>query len=551
MGSSRDFKTSLGPGKGSEESIGQSLTNGGLIQSDSRPVKGVQLVQVGRENLGHTLPPRDDYEGKHRWDPEATWTPEEEKKVVRKTDIWLLSWLCIMFFGLQLDRGNLTNAFADDFLKDMNMTSDDYNNGNTIQLVCFMAAEFPVQLLTKRYGFRYILPAMMCAWGMVSWAQAFMVNRAGFFLTRALIGACEGGFIPGTILYATYFYTSLELSLRLAIFWSTLNVARVISALLAAGILKMRGVGGHTGWFWLFILEGVLTVILGLISFLYLPASPTNTTGPLFRKPWYTEREEVIMTNRLLRDDPGKGLTSIVERITWKNVKETWMDPSLWGLFFIGLVAYIPASPVQGYLTLTLRRIGFSTFDCNMLTIPSAVLQVITMLALAYSSDYFNERTLHCLFGELWIMPLLVALLTLPDGGREWPRFTLITLTSGYPYFHPIVSAWISENTFDVRKRAVAAATYNVIVQMGSLISSQIYRAYDAPYYKQGNKVLVSICALSAVVFILQRQYLVHLNKKKEERWEQLSEPERLAYQNDIHEREKDGNKRLDFRFAY
>jgi len=257
------------------------------------------------------------------------------------------------------------------------------------------------------------------------------------------------------------------------------------------------------------------------------------------------------MVNRLLRDDPAKGLTSLKERIKWQDIKETLSDRSLWGLFFIGLVAYIPASPVQGYLTLTLKRLGFTTFQVNMLTIPSAVLQIITMFALSYSSDFFGERTFHCLFGELWIMPLLVALLSLPDGGREWGRFSLITLVSGYPYFHPIVTSWISENTFDVKKRAIAAAVYNIIVQVGSLISSQIYRSYDGPYYKMGNKVLISICALSAVVFLLQRFILVDLNKKKEEKWQQLSSEEKVVYQNDIASRGNEGNKRLDFRFAY
>jgi len=92
-----------------------------------------------------------------------------------------------------------------------------------------------------------------------------MTNRTSFYITRALIGLCEGGFIPGTILFTTYFYTSKELAVRLAAFWSTLNVARVISALLAAGILQMRGIGGHTGWFWLFLLEGLLTCTIAFI----------------------------------------------------------------------------------------------------------------------------------------------------------------------------------------------------------------------------------------------------------------------------------------------
>ena len=325
------------------------------------------------------------------------------------------------------------------------MTTDDYNNGTTVQLVCFLAAEFPVQLLIKRFGFKQVLPFMMMAWGMVSWTQSFMTDRVGFYITRALIGACEGGFIPGTILFATYFYTSRELSTRLAFFWSTLNVARVISALLAAAILEMRGVDGKSGWFWLFLLEGLLTFLIGFISYFYLPTSPTNTTGVIWRRPWYSERQETIMTNRILRDDPAKGLTALKEGAKIRDVLQTWRDPGMWGLYFIGLVAYIPATPVQAYLSLTLRKIGFSTFDSNVLSIPSAILQIILMLLLARSSEFFNERTWHCIVGESWCLPLLIALTTLPNHAYSWPRFTLTTMISGCKYlFHLIRHSYIA-----------------------------------------------------------------------------------------------------------
>lgn len=159
------------------------------------------LNEVGRSKI--PLRPHESYEGAHRWDPDATWEAEEEAKVVRKTDLRLLSWLCLMFFGLQLDRGNLSNALTDDLLTDLNMTQNDYNNGTTVQLLCFLAAEFPVQLLIKRYGFKQVLPLLMMAWSLVSWTQAFMTGKVGFYITRALIGACEGGFIPGTSMFAS------------------------------------------------------------------------------------------------------------------------------------------------------------------------------------------------------------------------------------------------------------------------------------------------------------------------------------------------------------
>lgn len=309
-----------------------------------RPTSEDSINVAAVTDLADVVPPHESYEGYEYWDPAFEWSAAEERRVVWKTDLLLLTVLCLMFFGLQLDRGNLSNALTDNLLKDLGLTTNDYNNGTTIQLVCFLAAEFPIQLLVKRLGFRRVLPVMVMLWSTVSWAQAFMTDRSTFYATRALIGMCEGGFIPGTILFATYFYKSNELSVRLALFWSTLNVARVISALLAAGLLEMRGVAGKPGWFWLFLLEGILTFVIGLFAFLYLPQSPVDTKSVLCRKAWYSDREQRIMINRLLRDDPAKGLTGIKEPARLSDIWDALRDKSMWGLYFIGLVAYIPVS---------------------------------------------------------------------------------------------------------------------------------------------------------------------------------------------------------------
>jgi hypothetical protein len=109
-----------------------SIYKGDGLKSDHDHFAGHQVhveeALVGREHLSDTVAPHESYEGRHRYDPTATWTEEEERRVVWKTDIYLLSWLCVMFFGLQLDRGNLTNALTDNLLKDLNLSTNDYNN---------------------------------------------------------------------------------------------------------------------------------------------------------------------------------------------------------------------------------------------------------------------------------------------------------------------------------------------------------------------------------------------------------------------------------------
>ncbi|KAG8763653.1 hypothetical protein FRC11_014630 [Ceratobasidium sp. 423] len=516
---------------------------------------GLTQPLVGNEELWRSTRPHDNYEasrflkGIHRWDPAATWDQEEEKALVRKIDIRLMTWLCLMFFGLQMDRGNIGNALTDNFLADLKLTTNDYNNGTTIQLLAFLAAELPSQYMIKRVGMERWLPDLMVCWSMVSWAQAWINNRTTFYITRALIGAFEGGFIPGVILYCTYWYTSKELAIRLSWFWSTLNVARIATGLLASGILQMRGIRGMAGWQWMFLLEGLFTAVVGILSWYYLPSSPTRTKrGFWAKKAWFTERQEVIAINRILRNDPAKGLVQIHEPLKWQDFKNAWADPSLWGLYFIGLIAYIPQAPVTGYLNLSLKNLGFSTIDSNLLGIPSAALQIITMLLLSKSSDYFEDRALHVLFGEIWSLGPLIALAYLPQHASNWARFTISTLISGYPYFHPIVTSWVSENSFDVKKRAVATATYNVIVQIGSVISSQLYRKDDAPLYYRANKILFTLCIASAAVVIIQRWWLRRLNAIKEQAWSRLTQEQQIEYQADEAARERDGNSRLDFR---
>lgn len=117
----------------------------------------------------------------------------------------------------------------------------------------------------------------------------------------------QGGFIPDAILYLSYFYTSKELPIRLSYFYCASHATQIVAAFLAFGILHLRGVGGWEGWRWLFALEGALTAIIGVVSWFYLPPSPTQTAGWFRGKDgWFSEREEIIMVNRILRDDPSK-----------------------------------------------------------------------------------------------------------------------------------------------------------------------------------------------------------------------------------------------------
>lgn len=122
-----------------------------------------------------------------------------------------------------------------------------------------------------------------------------------------------------TILYLSYYYTAAELTIRLSFFWVSLTTTNIIGSLLAAGILQLRGRHGLAGWRWLFLLEGILTLLIGVFAAFYLPAGPTQTAGGFRGKGWFSEREEVILVNRVLRDDPTKSSSTFSARSLLDN----------------------------------------------------------------------------------------------------------------------------------------------------------------------------------------------------------------------------------------
>lgn len=150
------------------------------------------FIRVDGENA---YVPIDRYEGRHRWDPEFEWDPAEEKKLVRKIDWKICTWVCLTFFALQLDRANIVQALTDNMLEDLNLNTNDYNYGQTIFYVCFLAAELPSQLISKKLGPDRWIPVQMISWSIVASCQAFLSGKSSFYACRALLGLIEGGFV--------------------------------------------------------------------------------------------------------------------------------------------------------------------------------------------------------------------------------------------------------------------------------------------------------------------------------------------------------------------
>lgn len=488
------------------------------------------------------------YECRHLFDPEFEWTEAEEKRVKRKLEWRVTGWACIMFMALQIDRANLGQALADNLLDDLGLTTNDYNYGNTIFLLSFMSAEIPSQLISKRLGPDRWIPIQICMWSIVAMCQGALSGKTSFYITRCLIGLIEGGFIPDLVLWLSYFYKSKELPIRLSFFWTTLYLCNILTSLLAFGLLRIRA-GGLEGWRWLFIIEGFITLCIGIASFFRMPASAAQTKTWLRKKGWFTDREEKIVVNRVLRDDPFKGDFHNRQAITPRAMWNCLSDYHMWPIYALGLLIYIGSTPVTQYMTLTLRQLGFSPFNTNLLTIPPMVIRIFFLLLLTWLSEKFNQRALMAVFEPIWTFGCLLALRLYSGALTDiWGTYVILILIIGSPYVHAILVSWASRNSNTVAQRTMSAAMYNMCVQAGNVIASNIYRKDDAPQYYRGNTQLVAISGASIVLVLLVKVYYVAVNRHRDKKWSKMTKLEKEEYR----ETTKDiGSRRLDFRFAH
>ncbi|WVR07847.1 hypothetical protein IAU60_004890 [Kwoniella sp. DSM 27419] len=504
--------------------------------------------------------PMEAYEGHGAFDPLARWTWKEEQRVTRIIDWKIFLWITIMFLALDIDRYNLTTATADNFLKDLKLTQADYNLGNTLFRVGFLVAELPSQLISKRLGPDVWLPIQMIIFSIISASQFFLSGRSSFLATRFLISFFQGGFIPDVILYLSYYYTKSQLAIRLSFFWVSNYLANLITSFLAVGILQMRGVGGRAGWRYMFLLEGIITLFVGVASFFLLPSSASKTKAWWRPKGYFTDHEVKIVVNRALRDDPTKSSMHNRQALPVKTIIKCCADYDMYPLYAIGIMFGIGGYPVSQYFQISMKSLGFTTLQSNLLSIPNTVWSIINvsvkvdnladpqLVGITIISELVDSRAFVCMAEDLWMLPNYIALLTIPNPGG-WTYFAIATVLLSFPYVHAIQVSWTSRNSGSVENRTVSASLYNITVQLSAIIGANLYQASDKPRYKHANTAIVTIICFNVLfLYPFARWYYKSKNARRAAIWDKMSSEQKNEYLSTTTDK---GNKRLDFRFAY
>ncbi|KAM0294309.1 hypothetical protein ACHAPM_011404 [Fusarium culmorum] len=405
---------------------------------------------------------------------------EMEKRIVRKQDLRIMPWVCITYLLNYLDRVNLGNARTlnndtpeHNIVTQLNLTGQKYNIAVALFFVPYVLMEFPSNILLKYFSPSKWISRIMVSWGIVTICTAAVSTYGGLLAVRIFLGLAEAGFFPGIMMYLCFWYKPEERATRMAIFASSVAVAGAFGGLLATGISYLNGKAGLAGWQWLFVLEGIPAVIVGILVWFYLPDYPQTVS-------WLSPEERAFAVKRL-----GPYAPSMNDK-HWdsKVAKETVSDYFFW-LFAIAYFFMANSLNAFGYFAPTIvASLGFEGKYGQLMTVPPNVFAVFIIVGNCLHSDKTKERSKHVLGGLTFVATGYLLLAFVKHWGVRYFAVCLIACTNA------AVLPFVAHRTATVRgSTATALATGGMIAisNTGGITAPFLFPSSTSPMYAMGN----------------------------------------------------------------
>lgn len=311
--------------------------------------------------------------------------PELYKKIVWR----LIPFLCFCYLAAYLDRINVGFAKLQ-MLQDLQFSETVYGLGAGLFFVGYILFEVPSNLVLEKVGARIWIARIMITWGILSGMTMLVTTPTQFYIVRFLLGAAEAGFLPGVLYYLTTWFPTYRRGKIIALFMIGLPLSSVIGGPLSGWIMgAFHGVNGWQGWQWLFFLEAIPSILLGILTFWALPDSYEKAK-------WLTAEEKALLKKDLDADDKeGKHSKS--------SFRDGFFNLKVWMLGSIDFAILLGAYAIGFWMPTFIRNAGvMDTFHIGLLTAIPSIAGVICMLWLGASSDRHRERRWHL------CIPLLV-----------------------------------------------------------------------------------------------------------------------------------------------
>ncbi|PIL24584.1 MFS general substrate transporter [Ganoderma sinense ZZ0214-1] len=406
-------------------------------------------------------------------------------RVFRKLDIRLLPLVTLLFLFSFLDRTNIGNAKIAGLVSDLHLTGLQYNLCAAMFFITYCLFEVPSNLALKVS--RPSLPFIMCCWGIVMLSMAFVQSFAGLLVARLFLGA---GFYPGVTFYLCMWYPRTAQAQRISILAGASTLAGAFGGLLAFGIEKMVGIRGLAGWSWIFMLEGLATTTVALLSFFLMQDYPENAT-------FLTDAERTWLLTTIKNDTAGLSKT-----FKWKFLWQALRDPHTYLMVGIYLFILIPAYSFVLFLPTIIAELGFAASTTQLLSVPpNAAACALTILA-GILSDRIRACGPFVLAGCTTALVGYVVLFATHTPGAGYAG-TMVAACGMFPSI-ALVLAWAGGNA----KKAVVIAMVIGVANLGG--------PQDSPRYHPGHATAIGSLCVAITLCITAMLEFARLNRKKD-----------------------------------
>ncbi|GGG90682.1 hypothetical protein GCM10011586_01470 [Silvibacterium dinghuense] len=302
----------------------------------------------------------------------------DTQAVLRRVSWRLMPFLFALYVFAYLDRVNLSFA-ALSIRRELGFSDSVYGAGAGLFFLSYALFEVPANLALLRIGPRRWIALIMTVWGLLSTAMALVHSAESFYLLRFLLGAAEAGFFPGILLYLTYWFPLQQRARAVARFMTATAVAGIVGAPLSTVLLRLNGVAHIAGWKWLFIGEGLPSIVLGLCVLGVLTDKPEEA-------PWLAEDEKLWLLAEVRAHESGAAAGHEAHWLHAFGNATVWVLASIYFAISVGLYGLSLWLPV-----LVKSFSHASDLRVVLLTAIPYALAAVTMLLVARSSDRTGE----------------------------------------------------------------------------------------------------------------------------------------------------------------
>ncbi|KAF2675806.1 pantothenate transporter liz1 [Lentithecium fluviatile CBS 122367] len=427
-----------------------------------------------------------------------TWTPEEEKALVRKIDTYMLPTIWLMYLLSYMDRTNIGNAKIAGMAHDLGLTSNQYSIALVVFFVTYVLFEAPSNMLIARIKPSLYLPAIMIIWGTLTCVMAAIHDFKHLVILRIFVGVFEAGFAPGILLLLSSWYKREEQSKRFAVYISAAILSGAFGGLLAGAITGgLEGAYGIRGWRWLFIVEGVATIGWAIIASFLLFNFPSNTKR-------LTERERAIAIARLQEGGVatraegdarmGKGKAFMLALKDWRTIG-----------FILGYMVIVGSSTLSYFYPTLVNGLGYtSTVQAQYMTVPIYAVAFVCTAITGYFADRVPQH--RGVIISCWLAFSLITSILVCTIYNFTARYVLLVLMAAGLWASNAISLSFAGATFgsmDPDVRGIALALVNAMGNLAQIYGAYLFPADDKPKYLLGFGVISGMLGFGVVVYVV------------------------------------------------